>query len=145
YARTSAFSDLDHQLIGHPVPTWGPLPTSRRAYGTCDGSSASFAVAFEEHVAVRRAKEVTERSSGLTSRLVTQQSVQSPHAVGASTSWSLMRRRCGRSSVVRWTPWLCLSIGGSCRSWPGMATDWVFFVSRARRASGVSPAGGRGS
>jgi hypothetical protein len=26
YARTSAFSDLDHQLIGYPVPTRGRCP-----------------------------------------------------------------------------------------------------------------------
>ena len=25
YARTSAFSDLDHQLLGHPSPNVGPL------------------------------------------------------------------------------------------------------------------------
>jgi hypothetical protein len=29
YARTSAFSELDHQLIGHPSPNVWPLPTSR--------------------------------------------------------------------------------------------------------------------
>ena len=28
YARTSAFSELDHQLIGHPSPNVGPLPGS---------------------------------------------------------------------------------------------------------------------
>jgi hypothetical protein len=33
YARTSAFSELDHQLIGHPGPNVGPLPTSRPCYG----------------------------------------------------------------------------------------------------------------
>ena len=31
--RTSAFSELDHQLIGHPGPNVGPLPTSRRSSG----------------------------------------------------------------------------------------------------------------
>ena len=34
YARTSAFSELDHQLIGHPSPNVWPLPTSRPAYGS---------------------------------------------------------------------------------------------------------------
>jgi len=33
YARTSAFSELDHQLIGHPSPNVWPLPTSRPANG----------------------------------------------------------------------------------------------------------------
>jgi hypothetical protein len=33
YARTSAFSELDHQLIGHPSPNVGPLPTSRLLTG----------------------------------------------------------------------------------------------------------------
>jgi hypothetical protein len=36
YARTSAFSELDHQLIGHPSPTVWPLPTSRPTYGRRD-------------------------------------------------------------------------------------------------------------
>lgn len=43
---------------------------------TCDGAAWSLAVALEEHVAVRGAKEATERSSGLTSRLPAQQSIQ---------------------------------------------------------------------
>jgi hypothetical protein len=33
YARTSAFSELDHQLIGHPSPNVRPLPTSRPPCG----------------------------------------------------------------------------------------------------------------
>jgi hypothetical protein len=30
YPRTSAFSELDHQLIDHPSPNVGPLSTSRQ-------------------------------------------------------------------------------------------------------------------
>jgi hypothetical protein len=33
YAWTSAFSELDHQLIGHPSPNVRPLPTSRPLTG----------------------------------------------------------------------------------------------------------------
>jgi len=38
YARTSAFSELDHQLIGHPGPNVWPLLTSRPACGTRFGA-----------------------------------------------------------------------------------------------------------
>jgi hypothetical protein len=32
-ARTSAFSELDHQLIGQPSPNVGPRPTGRPPSG----------------------------------------------------------------------------------------------------------------
>jgi hypothetical protein len=39
YARTSAFSELDHQLIGHPSHNVGSLSTSR----PCSGQSQQLA------------------------------------------------------------------------------------------------------
>jgi hypothetical protein len=39
YARTSAFSDVDHQLIGHPVPTWGRCPQADPLPGRCSAGA----------------------------------------------------------------------------------------------------------
>jgi hypothetical protein len=57
YARTSAFSELDHQLIGHPSPNVGPPPTSRQMLGH---SSAAITMDVYGHLFNDRLDEVAD-------------------------------------------------------------------------------------
>jgi hypothetical protein len=58
YARTSAFSELDHQLIGHPGPNVGPLPTSRPFSG--DTSEQERIPVHQEHGSSRSCQTICQ-------------------------------------------------------------------------------------